>query len=109
MAELTGRWPDVDVLINNAAVFGLTPFEQITDETWQQYWDLNVMSGVRLARHYVPGMVSRGWGRVVFVSSESGLHIPPELVHYGVTKAAVIAAARGIPQEPRPGSPRVPH
>ena len=96
VAELTERWPDVDVLVNNAAAFTLTPFEQISDEAWQQYWDLNVMSGVRLARHHVPRMVSRGWGRVVFVSSESGLHIPPEMVHYGVTKAAVIAAARGI-------------
>lgn len=96
VSDLTGRWPDVDVLVNNVAVFGLTPFEQITDEAWQQYWDLNVMSGVRLARHYVPRMVSRGWGRVVFVSSESGLHIPPEMVHYGVTKAAVLAVARGI-------------
>ncbi|MFY0408306.1 SDR family NAD(P)-dependent oxidoreductase [Solicola sp. PLA-1-18] len=96
VATLVAAEPDVDVLVANAGVFEPTPFAEIGDDAWQQVWDVNVMSGVRLARHHVPRMVDRGWGRVVFISSESALHIPAEMVHYGVSKTAMLAVARGI-------------
>ncbi|QBI19926.1 SDR family oxidoreductase [Egibacter rhizosphaerae] len=89
--------PDVDVLVNNAGVFGPQPFAQIPDEEWQRFFDVNVMSGVRLARHHVPRMVARGWGRVVFVSSESAQQIPAEMVHYGATKTAQVGIAESYP------------
>ncbi|MGV9779737.1 SDR family NAD(P)-dependent oxidoreductase [Streptosporangium sp. NPDC003464] len=90
--------PEVDVLVNNLGVFGATPLLEITDEEWRHYFEVNVLSGVRLARHYVPGMVRRGWGRVIFISSDSSLMIPTEMVHYGVTKTAQISVARGLAQ-----------
>jgi NAD(P)-dependent dehydrogenase (short-subunit alcohol dehydrogenase family) len=96
IATLVDAEPDLDILVNNAGVFTPTPYAEIDDAEWQRVWDVNVMSGVRLARHHVPRMVGRGWGRVVFVSSESALHIPAEMVHYGVTKTAQLAVARGI-------------
>lgn len=96
VATLTDAVPDVDILVNNAGAFQQVPFAEIDDEAWQQVWELNVMSGIRLARHHVPRMVARGWGRVLFVSSESALHIPAEMVHYGVSKTAQLAVARGI-------------
>ncbi|MFJ9610066.1 SDR family NAD(P)-dependent oxidoreductase [Kitasatospora sp. NPDC101176] len=90
--------PNVDVLVNNAGIYGeAAPFE-ITDEQWQTYFDVNVMSGVRLTRAYGPGMAERGWGRVVFISSECALATPGEMVHYGMTKTAQLAAARGFAQ-----------
>jgi NAD(P)-dependent dehydrogenase (short-subunit alcohol dehydrogenase family) len=88
--------PDVDVLVNSVAVFEPRPVFEITDEDWMRFFTTNVMSGVRLSRHHVPRMVERGWGRVIFVSSESALHIPSEMVHYGMTKTAQLAVARGI-------------
>ena len=88
--------PHVDVLVNNVGIFEPTPFEKIDDAAWTRFFETNVLSGVRLTRSYLPGMRERNWGRVVFVSSESGLHIPAEMVHYGVTKTAQIALARGI-------------
>lgn len=88
--------PDADILVNNAGIFEPKPFFEIPDEDWMRFFETNVLSGVRLARHYTPGMVKRGWGRVVFISSESGLHIPTEMVHYGMTKTAQIAVARGL-------------
>jgi len=88
--------PDADILVNNAGIFEPKPFFDIPDEDWMRFFETNVLSGVRLARHYTPMMVKRGWGRVVFISSESGLHIPTEMVHYGVTKTAQIAVARGL-------------
>ena len=88
--------PDVDVLVNNAGVFAPTPFEQITDQDWIRFYEVNVLSGVRLSRAYLPGMRSRGWGRIVFVSSESALQIPVEMIHYGTTKTAQLAVARGL-------------
>lgn len=96
IAQLLEREPDVDVLVANAGIFETKPFADIPDEDWQRFFDINVMGAVRLARHYVPRMVDRGWGRVVFISSESALHIPPAMVHYGMTKAALIAIVRGI-------------
>ena len=88
--------PDADILVNNAGIFEPKPFFDISDEDWMRFFETNVLSGVRLARHYTPKMVKRGWGRVVFISSESGLHIPVEMIHYGVTKTAQIAVARGL-------------
>lgn len=86
----------VDILVNNAGIFEPKPFLDITDADWSRFFDTNVMSGVRLTRGFLPGMLRKDWGRVIFISSESGLHIPPEMVHYGVTKTAEIALARGI-------------
>lgn len=88
--------PSVDVLVNNLGIFEPKPFAEIPDEDWLRFFEVNVMSGVRLSRAYLPGMLKRNWGRIVFVSSESGLQIPAEMIHYGVTKTAQIALARGI-------------
>ncbi len=88
--------PEADILINNAGIFEPKPFFAIEDEDWQRFFTVNVLSGVRLARALVPGMVARGWGRVVFISSESALQIPVEMVHYGMTKTAQLAVARGL-------------
>ncbi|HEY9138150.1 MAG TPA: SDR family oxidoreductase, partial [Terriglobus sp.] len=88
--------PNVDVLVNNLGIFETKPFLEIDDAEWMRFLDTNVLSGVRITRQYLPGMLERKWGRVLFVSSESGVQIPEEMVHYGVTKAAQIALARGI-------------
>jgi NAD(P)-dependent dehydrogenase (short-subunit alcohol dehydrogenase family) len=93
---LIGQLPDVDVLVNNLGIFEPKPFEQIPDEDWIRFFETNVLSGIRLARHYVPGMRSRNWGRIVFVSSESALQIPTEMIHYGMTKTAQLAVSRGL-------------
>lgn len=95
-AALLGRLPDVDVLVNNLGIFEPKPFDQISDEDWLRFFETNVLSGVRLARHYVGAMRARNWGRIVFVSSESGLQIPTEMIHYGMTKTAQLAVARGL-------------
>jgi NAD(P)-dependent dehydrogenase (short-subunit alcohol dehydrogenase family) len=88
--------PEVDVLVNNLGIFEPKPFEQIPDEDWIRFFETNVLSGIRLARHYVRGMRSHNWGRIVFVSSESGLQIPTEMIHYGMTKTAQLAVSRGL-------------
>jgi len=95
-AELARKYPDVDILVNNLGIFEPKPFEQIPDEDWKRFFDVNVLSGVRLARAFLPGMKRRDWGRIIFISSESGYHIPAEMIHYGMTKAAQIAVARGL-------------
>ena len=95
-AALTERFPDIDLLVNNTGIFDPRPFEDIADDEWQHMIDVNVMSGVRLSRHYVKGMKARNWGRIIFISSESGLNIPAEMVHYGMSKAAQLAVSRGI-------------
>jgi NAD(P)-dependent dehydrogenase (short-subunit alcohol dehydrogenase family) len=100
-ADLVAQVPDVDVLVNNLGIYGAKPVFEIDDAEWQRYFDTNIMSGVRLARHYTPRMVERGWGRVIFVSSESGVFTPTEMVHYGMTKTAQIAISRGMAQEVR--------
>jgi NAD(P)-dependent dehydrogenase (short-subunit alcohol dehydrogenase family) len=92
-------YPAVDVLVNNMGIFEPKPFDEITDADWLRFFEANVLSGVRLARHYAPAMRSRNWGRIVFVSSESGLQIPTEMIHYGVTKTAQIAVARGLAEK----------
>lgn len=93
---LVERFPGVEILVNNLGIFEPKPFEEIDDADWRHFFDVNVLSGVRLARLYLPSMRQRNWGRIIFISSESALHIPAEMAHYGVTKAAQIAAARGI-------------
>jgi NAD(P)-dependent dehydrogenase (short-subunit alcohol dehydrogenase family) len=98
VARFIGRVADTDVLVNNLGIFEPNPFGQIPDTDWQRFFEINVMSGVRLSRHYLPKMVARNWGRVVFISSESGLSIPVEMIHYGMTKAAQLAISRGLAQ-----------
>src|SRR3984885_2045378 len=93
---LTGKLPAVDILVNNLGIFEAKPFPEITDEDWLRFFEVNVLSGVRLSRFYLPGMLKTNWGRIVFISSESGVNIPVEMVHYGVTKTAQIALARGL-------------
>jgi len=90
------RLPDVDILVNNLAIFDPKPFEQIPDEDWFRFFEVNVMSGVRLSRQYLPGMKTRNWGRIVFISSESAVQIPAEMIHYGMTKTAQLAISRGL-------------
>ncbi len=90
------KLPTVDVLVNNVGIFEPKPFAETPDADWYRFFEINVMSGVRLARHYITGMLKRNWGRILFVSSESGVQIPAEMVHYGMTKTAQIAVARGI-------------
>jgi NAD(P)-dependent dehydrogenase (short-subunit alcohol dehydrogenase family) len=94
--KLVHKHPHVDVLVNNLGIFEVKPFEEITDADWQRFFDVNVLSGARLARLYLPSMRMRKWGRIIFISSESALQIPAEMVHYGMTKAAQIAVARGL-------------
>jgi len=93
---LTGQVPAVDILVNNLGIFEPKPFAEITDEDWLRFFEVNDLSGARLSRFYLPQMLQRNWGRVVFISSESGLNIPAEMIHYGVTKTAQIALARGL-------------
>jgi NAD(P)-dependent dehydrogenase (short-subunit alcohol dehydrogenase family) len=93
---LIAAHPDVDVLVNNMGIFEPKPFEAITDQDWLRFFEANVLSGIRLSRHYVGAMRTRNFGRIVFVSSESGLQIPTEMIHYGMTKTAQIAVARGL-------------
>lgn len=88
--------PEVNILVNNLGIYGAKPFEDISDEEWINFIEINVMSGVRLSRHYLPLMLKKDWGRIIFISSESGLNIPVEMIHYGVTKTAQIALARGL-------------
>jgi NAD(P)-dependent dehydrogenase (short-subunit alcohol dehydrogenase family) len=95
-AALVAAFPAVDILINNAGIFAPADFFDTPDAEWQRHWDVNVMSGVRLSRAYLPGMEKAGWGRVIFISSESGFNIPVEMIHYGVSKTADIAVARGL-------------
>jgi NAD(P)-dependent dehydrogenase (short-subunit alcohol dehydrogenase family) len=94
--EAVRRFPEVDVLVNNLGIFEPKPFAEISDSEWLRFFEVNVMSGVRLSRAYLPRMKERNWGRIVFISSESGIQIPAEMIHYGVTKTAQIAVARGI-------------
>ncbi|HYG07069.1 MAG TPA: SDR family oxidoreductase [Stenotrophomonas sp.] len=88
--------PVTDILVNNLGIFEPKGFFDIPDEDWMRFFEVNVLSGVRLARHYAPGMARRGWGRIQFISSESGVQIPAEMVHYGTTKTAQLAVSRGL-------------
>jgi len=102
-AALIEQVPQVDVLVNNVGFGKMDPVWDIPDAEWDRIFQVNVMSGVRLSRHYLPKMAEQGWGRAVFVASEAGVHIPKEMVHYGVSKAAVMAVARGF-AESLPGT-----
>ena len=90
------RFPSVDILINNVGIFEPKPFEQIPDEDWRRFFEVNVLSGVRMSRHYIGKMKQNNWGRIVFISSESALQIPAEMIHYGMTKTAQLAISRGL-------------
>ena len=94
--ELTHLFPAVDILVNNLGIFEATPFEQIPDADWLRFFEVNVLSGVRLARAYLPAMRQRNWGRIIFISSESAIQIPAEMIHYGMTKSAQLAISRGL-------------
>jgi NAD(P)-dependent dehydrogenase (short-subunit alcohol dehydrogenase family) len=99
--KLVAALPDTDILINNAGIFEPKGFFDISDDDWSRFFDVNVMSGVRLARAYLPGMLKRNWGRIVFISSESALNIPGEMIHYGMTKTAQLAVSRGLAEMTR--------
>ena len=88
--------PHADVLINNLGIFDPKPFAEIPDAEWLRFFEVNVLSGVRLSRHYLPGMLKNSWGRIIFISSESAFQIPAEMIHYGMTKTAQVAVARGL-------------
>ena len=94
--QLLDELGEVDILVNNVGLFGLAPFAGISDEDWQRYFDVNVMSGVRLSRHALGGMLAKNWGRIIFVGSESGVNIPADMIHYGMTKAGMLAVSNGL-------------
>lgn len=94
--ELARRYPDVEILVNNLGIFEPKPFEDIPDADWQRFFDVNVLSGVRLARLFLPAMRRANWGRIIFISSESAVQIPAEMIHYGMTKTAQLAVSRGL-------------
>ena len=92
----TTRFPELDILVNNLGIFEPKSFEEISDDDWRRFFEVNVLSGVRLSRHYLPPMKRKNWGRIVFISSESALQIPVEMIHYGMTKTAQLAISRGL-------------
>jgi NAD(P)-dependent dehydrogenase (short-subunit alcohol dehydrogenase family) len=96
VSRLIRELPAVEILVNNLGIFEPKPFAEITDEDWLRFFEVNVLSGARLSRFYLPQMLEKNWGRIVFISSESGVNIPVEMIHYGVTKTAQIALARGL-------------
>ncbi len=96
VTRLIEQLPEVDILINNAGIFEPKAFAEITDEDWFRFFEVNVMSGVRLSRHFFPKMLQKNWGRIIFISSESAVFIPDEMIHYGMTKTAQLAVSRGL-------------
>ena len=96
VSKATEQYPQLDILVNNLGLYETKSFNEITDDDWQKLFDTNVMSGVRLSRAYLPKMLDKNWGRIIFISSESALNIPQEMIHYGMSKAAQIAVARGL-------------
>ncbi|MFC4212679.1 SDR family NAD(P)-dependent oxidoreductase [Pedobacter lithocola] len=94
--SLIAKLPEIDILINNAGIFEPKAFEEISDEDWFRFFEVNVMSGIRLSRHIFPKMLNRDWGRIIFISSESAVFIPDEMIHYGMTKTAQLAVSRGL-------------
>jgi NAD(P)-dependent dehydrogenase (short-subunit alcohol dehydrogenase family) len=95
-AALIKRYPEVDILVNNLGIFEAKPFAEISDADWMRFFEVNVVSGVRLARAYLPAMRRANWGRIIFISSESAVQIPTEMIHYGTTKTAQLALSRGL-------------
>ncbi|MET0702984.1 MAG: SDR family oxidoreductase [Mycobacterium sp.] len=100
-AALIAAVPEIDILVNNLGIYEAKPFTEITDEDWNYLFEVNVLSGVRLSRHYFPAMLQRNWGRVIFIASESALMIPGEMIHYGMTKTAQLAISRGLAEQTR--------
>ena len=98
VAAFLKQAPEADILVNNLGIFEIKPFLEIPDSDWLRFFEVNVLSGIRLARHYLPGMLKKNWGRVIFISSESAQQIPVEMIHYGMTKTAQVAVARGLAQ-----------
>jgi NAD(P)-dependent dehydrogenase (short-subunit alcohol dehydrogenase family) len=94
--ELVAKFPNIEILVNNLGIFEPKPFEEIPDEDWIRFFDVNVLSGIRLARLCLPAMRTANWGRIIFISSESAVQIPAEMIHYGMTKTAQLAVARGM-------------
>lgn len=94
--QIIQEFPKVDILINNLGIYEAKPFSDITDQDWLHIFNVNVMSGIRLSRHYLPLMLQQNWGRIIFISSESGIQIPAEMIHYGMTKTAQLAISRGL-------------
>lgn len=94
--KLIGQLPEIDILINNVGIFDPKPFTEIPDEEWFKFFEVNVMSGVRLSRHFFPKMLDKNWGRIIFISSESAVYIPEEMIQYGMTKTAQLAISRGL-------------
>ncbi|MGV0852987.1 SDR family NAD(P)-dependent oxidoreductase [Mycolicibacterium phlei] len=99
VAALARALPDVDILVNNLGIFGATPAREITDEQWRKYFEVNVLAAARLIRTYLPAMTERGWGRVIQIASDSALVIPEEMIHYGVSKTALLALSRGFAKD----------
>jgi NAD(P)-dependent dehydrogenase (short-subunit alcohol dehydrogenase family) len=97
--ELLRQLPDVDVLVNNLGIFGAVPAREITDDQWRTYFEVNVLAAARLIRSYLPGMAERGWGRAIQIASDSALVIPEEMIHYGVSKTALLALSRGFAKD----------
>ena len=95
-SAVVATFPDVEILVNNLGIFEPKAFEDISDAEWARFFEVNVLSGIRLARAYLPAMKKKNWGRIIFISSESGVQIPPEMIHYGVTKTAQLAVSRGL-------------
>lgn len=99
--RLAGDLPQLDILVNNVGLFEVKPFSEIDDADWYRYFEVNVMSGVRLSRRVLPAMLATGWGRIIFVGSESGVNVPADMTHYGVTKAAMLAFSNGLAKQTR--------
>lgn len=95
-AALFAAAPEIDILVNNLGIYESKPFLEITDADWLQFFEVNVLSGARLARLYFPGMLARDWGRIIFIASDSALIVPPDMIHYGMTKTAQLAISRGL-------------
>ncbi|WKG04145.1 SDR family NAD(P)-dependent oxidoreductase [Mycolicibacterium sp. HK-90] len=98
-AELLRQLPDVDILVNNLGIFGAVPAREVTDDQWRTYFDVNVLAAVRLIRSYLPGMTERGWGRAIQIASDSAIVTPAEMIHYGVSKTALLAVSRGFAKD----------
>jgi NAD(P)-dependent dehydrogenase (short-subunit alcohol dehydrogenase family) len=94
--QVLRRLPHVDILVNNLGIFGAQPALEIGDDEWRRYFEVNVLAGVRLTRAYLPGMIERGWGRVQYIASDSAIAVPAEMIHYGMTKTALLAVSRGF-------------
>ena len=99
VAQLTQQLPVVDILVNNLGIFGSTPAREITDDEWRRYFEVNVLSAARLIRTYLPGMTDRGWGRMIQIASDSAIVIPEEMIHYGMSKTALLAVTRGFAKD----------